>query len=90
MLIETITHYYGIDWLASSLSVLMIYFLGNKNRIGFFFGISANLSWLIFAVMASSPPIFVSNCIFLVLNMRGIGKWKTVSQPQINPTGVFS
>lgn len=89
MLIETLTHYYGIDWLASCLSVLMIYFLGNKTRIGFFFGISANLSWLVFAVMASSPPIFISNSIFLALNTRGLGKWKTVPQPAITPTGAI-
>lgn len=76
MFIETITHYYGIDWLASSLSMGMIYFLGNKNRIGFYFGISANLSWLVFAIMASSPPIFISNAIFLGLNIRGTQKWK--------------
>lgn len=73
---EILTRYYGIDWMASSLAVLMLYFLGNKNRIGFFFGVGANLNWLVFAIMASSPPIFLSNLVFLAMNLRGIYKWK--------------
>lgn len=90
MFFETLTRFYGIDWLASSLSVLMIYFLGNKNRIGFFFGISANLSWLVFAVIVSSPPIFISNAVFLILNSRGIRKWKNPLQPLVPTTGELS
>lgn len=88
MLIEALTHYYGIDWLAFILSMLMIYHLGNKNRIGFYFGISANLTWFIFAIMASSPPIFLSHVIFFALNVRGINKWR--SAKIIHPTGVIS
>lgn len=88
MLFETLTHYYGIDWLASILSMLMIYHLGNKNRIGFFFGISANLTWFIFAIMAMSPPIFLSHLIFFGLNIRGMVKWRKAAI--IQPTGVNS
>ena len=80
MFIETLTHYYGIDWLASSLAVLMIYHLGNKNPIGFYFGVSANLTWFVFAIMASSPPILLSNLVFFALNVRGISKWKLNSK----------
>lgn len=87
MLIEALTHYYGIDWLASSLAVLMIYFLGNQNRIGFYFGVAANLTWLVFAVLSASPPIFLSNTLFLFLNLRGIKKWK-VSLAVTHPSGI--
>lgn len=75
------THYYGVDWFAASMSVLMIYYIGNKNRIGFYFGLAANITWLIFAIMASSPPIFLSNVIFLLLNLRGISKWNSALSP---------
>lgn len=73
---ENLYAYYGVDWLASSLSVLMIFFLGNKNKVGFLFGLSANLSWLLFAWLAASPAIFLSNTIFFVLHVRGAVRWK--------------
>lgn len=76
MIWETLTHYYGIDWLASSLSLLMIYSLGNKKRIGFYFGVAANLTWLVFAIITFNPPIFLSNTVFLVLNLHNISKWQ--------------
>ena len=80
---DILTQYYGIDWLASALAVLMIYFLGNKNRIGFYFGVAANFNWFVFAILAASPPIFVSNLVFLGLNLRGIYKWKKVNKLQM-------
>lgn len=87
MLLHTLTHYYGIDWLASAFAVLMIYFLGNQNRIGFYFGVAANLTWLVFAVLSASPPIFLSNTLFLFLNLRGIRKWKA-NPSATQPSGV--
>lgn len=90
MILDTITHYDGIDWLASSFSMGMIYFLGNKNRIGIYFGLSANLSWLIFAILASSPPIFISNGIFLILNIRGTQKWKMEVSQKTSLAGAVS
>lgn len=76
MILESIVQYHGIDWVASSLAAMMNYFLGNKNRIGFYFGIAANLTWLAFAILAASPPIFLFNFVFLTLNLRSIRKWK--------------
>jgi nicotinamide riboside transporter PnuC len=76
-------NYYGFDWLASMFAVLMIYNLGNKNPVGFYFGLSANLSWFIFSVLASSVPIFLSNIIFFTLNVRGIYKWRSVQSHKI-------
>lgn len=82
MIWQILTHYYGFDWLAASLTMLMIYFLGNKNQIGFYFGLASNVNCLVFALLASSPPIFISNSIFFVLNIRGIARWKKPHKPQ--------
>ena len=73
---EIITQYYGIDWLASIFAILMIYNLGNQNPLGFAFGVAANISWIGFAIMTHSMPIIACNIIFLMLNIRGITKWK--------------
>lgn len=60
---EILTQYYGVDWLASIFAVLMIYYLGNKNPLGFVFGIGANLSWIGFAIqlrrgLVNLHPVF--------------------------------
>lgn len=73
---EAFSHYHGVDWLASIFAVLMIYSLGGRKRIGFWFGICANLSWMAFAVFSESLPIFLSNIVFLALNVRGLVKWR--------------
>jgi len=69
--------FYGIDWLASLMAVAMIYNLGNGRRIGFGFGVIANISWLVFAVLAASMPILLSNLVFLALNLRGWRAWQS-------------
>jgi nicotinamide riboside transporter PnuC len=75
-MIQHFLQYYGIDWLASTMSLLMIYSLGSGRRVGFTFGVSANLSWIIFASLSHSAPILFSNLIFLMLNIRGWCAWK--------------
>jgi hypothetical protein len=54
----------------------MIYFLGNKNKLGFVFGLAANLSWMAFALITASLPIFLSNIVFMALNIRGLLRWR--------------
>lgn len=76
---NVLSQYYGIDWLASVFALLMIYFLGNKNPVGFMFGMAANVSWIGFAVLTTSIPIAIANIIFFTLNFRGLLKWKKLA-----------
>jgi nicotinamide riboside transporter PnuC len=73
---HSLFQFYGIDWLASLMAIAMIYSLGNGRRIGFAFGITANLSWLAFAALSHSLPILLSNIVFLALNIRGWRAWQ--------------
>lgn len=73
---ESLTNYYGTDWVAAFSSVLMIYLVGNKNPAGFVFGLLANISWISFALLTGSIPIISANIVFLVLNVRGYLNWK--------------
>jgi nicotinamide riboside transporter PnuC len=77
MFSQNLLQFYGIDWLASTMTVAMIYSLGNGRRIGFGFGVIANLSWIVFASLAASLPILLSNIIFLALNIRGWRAWQS-------------
>ncbi len=69
--------YYGLDWLAMASSLLAVYLIGNKNRIGFISYILANALWIYLGVFKmQSFGISVGNVFFLMMNLRGFLKWK--------------
>ena len=74
-MIEFLWKYYGADWLAMITSFLYIYYVGNKKRFGFIFGIIANLSWMAFGIMTASLANLIANTILIILNIRGYIKW---------------
>ncbi len=76
---EIIGPYYGVDWLAMFMTFFSLYYLGEKKRYGFIFGLLANLSWLAFGIMAHSIANPVANIVFITLNIRGWRNWKTKS-----------
>jgi hypothetical protein len=67
--------YYGFDWAAMLLTLLAIYMLGDKRRLGFVVMIVGNLSWVVVGVLAESLAMIVANLIFGAMNVRGIVKW---------------
>ena len=73
---EIILKYQGIDWLAMTLTFLTLYYLGEKKRFGFIFGILASISWLAFGVLVDSIANIVANLIFTGLNLRCYVNWK--------------
>jgi hypothetical protein len=75
---ETLLKYYGLDWLAMALSLLAVYLLGNKNRIGFVSFVTANTLWVYLGIaLIGSYGIAVGNFVFLIMNVRGFLKWKS-------------
>ena len=78
---QILLKYYGIDWLAMVFTVLSICYLGEKKRIGFVYGLLANVCWFIFGVLAVSIANPVANTIFLVLNIRGYLNWRREASP---------
>ncbi len=80
-MLDLLTRFYGLDWLASGLAIAMIWQLGSGKRIGFAFGMAANLSWVAFAAVTLSAPILIANLVFLALNIRGWRAW-TNPKPQ--------
>ena len=73
---EILLKYHGIDWIAMIMTFLALYYLGEKRRFGFIFGILASISWLTFGVLVDSIANIIANVIFIVLNLRGYVKWK--------------
>lgn len=73
---ETFFKYYGLDWFAMGASLLAVYLIGNKNRLGFLAYIIANALWIYLGVFKmQSLGISVGNIFFLTMNLRGYLKW---------------
>lgn len=68
--------YYFLDWISMALSLLAVYLLGQKNRIGFISFMISNVGWIIIGIWADSYGIIVGNIVFLGLNLRGYFKWQ--------------
>lgn len=69
-------NYYGLDWLAMSLSLLAVWMLGNKSKFGFLVFVAANAIWVALGLtLIHSYGIVVGNLFFLVSNARGFANW---------------
>jgi hypothetical protein len=69
-------NYYGIDYLAAIFAIIDMFFLGNKKRSGFLLYMVAISFGIVFAILAKSPPLIVTNVIMFGMNLRGFIKWK--------------
>jgi nicotinamide riboside transporter PnuC len=74
-MLEIITKYYCIDWIAMVLNAVSIYLLGKKSKPGFLLGILANSAWIAFGILAHSMATVVACSIFVALNIKGWWNW---------------
>jgi len=73
---DIVLNYYGVDWTAMVMTFFSLYYLGEKRRLGFFFGVLASISWLTFGFLAGSIANVLANVIFITLNVRGYINWQ--------------
>jgi hypothetical protein len=79
---ENILGYWGLDWLAMTLSLLGVFWLGNSNKTGFLTISTANVIWIFLGLFfMKSAGITVGNFIFFIINLRGYFKWKVKQRP---------
>ena len=79
-LFQLASKYYGTDWAAMCFTFGQLFLLGNGKRVGFVFGILATISWTAFGIMAGSIANPIANTIFLIMNVRGLLKWKEMER----------
>ena len=70
-----IFEHYGLDWLGMILSVIAIYFLGNKKRQGFLLMMAGNFAWIGFGCIVNSFATIIMNLVFIGMNIWGFNKW---------------
>jgi len=78
MIQEFFGQYYGIDWIAMITSILFIYYIGNKKRNGFIFGIIAAAAWILVNYWARIWPGILLNILLIAFHVRGYIKWKKI------------
>jgi len=70
-----VTQYFGLDWLAMSLTFWAIYLLGDRNRHGFIVMMIGNLFWAAIGLWAHSYAMVIANLGFFSMNVRGFIQW---------------
>ncbi len=70
-----LTHYWGVDWLAMLFTLIAIYFIGNKSRVGFVLMIGGNIAWIILGFLSQSLAMIIANVLFAAMNLRAIYQW---------------
>ncbi len=63
--------YYGFDYLTATCVIVAMFMLGNKNKSGFILYCVASTSGIVFAILAKSPPLIVTNIVMIIMNLRG-------------------
>lgn len=72
--------YYGIDWLWYGASILAVYLLGNRNKLGFVSMIVSDLMGLAMAYLTHSSATLVGSLLYLLLNVRGWYAWRAAEK----------
>ena len=67
--------YFGMDWVAMITSLLFMYYIGSKKRIGFLFGLIAAVAWIYTNIVAHMWAGVLLNLILIGLHVRGYVKW---------------
>ena len=73
--------YYGVDWLATVLTFLAIWLIGDRNKQGFYIMIAGNGCWIVLGIFTQSIALIIANLLFASLNIRAIINW---SRPDSN------
>lgn len=76
-MMDLIPRYYGSDWVATVLTMIAIYLLGNKRKVGFVIMILGNLCWVALGVIVHSIALVIANVVFIIMNLRGFVKWSS-------------
>lgn len=74
-MLDGLTGYWGVDWLAIVATVAGMWLLGGERRMGFVvYGVGA-AAWVATGILAESWAMILGNAAFIVVNARGYLRW---------------
>lgn len=64
-----------MDWILSFISMIMLWFMGNKNKYAPFLGIIGQMLWIYYAASLKQYGLLVGTIGYLIIHVRNAYKW---------------
>jgi hypothetical protein len=65
-----------MDWIASFITMVNVWLLGEQNKYGWVVGMAGNVLWVVYSLWLTwQIPLAILNVVFLGLNIRGYKNW---------------
>ena len=63
------------SFILSALSLLSLWLMGNKNKLGIVVGLANQLLWVVYAVMLKQYGLLIGVIAYTIIPIRNLAKW---------------
>ena len=63
------------SFILSALSLLSLWLMGNKNKLGIVVGLANQLLWVVYAVMLKQYGLLIGVIAYMIIHIRNLAKW---------------
>ena len=63
------------SFILSALSLLSLWLMGNKNKLGIVVGLANQLLWVVYAVMLKQYGLLIGVIAYTIIHIRNLVKW---------------
>jgi len=63
------------SFILSALSLLSLWLMGNKNKLGIVVGLANQLLWVVYAVMLKQYGLLIGVIAYTIIHIRNLAKW---------------
>jgi len=63
------------SFILSALSLLSLWLMGNKNKLGMVVGLANQLLWVVYAVMLKQYGLLIGVIAYTIIHIRNLAKW---------------
>lgn len=64
-----------MDWILSIVSMLVLWFMGNKSKYGPILGIAGQVLWIYYAISLRQYGLLIGTVGYLIIHIRNTMKW---------------
>lgn len=64
-----------LSYVLSALSLLSLWLMGNKNKLGIVVGLANQLLWVVYAVMLKQYGLLIGVIAYTIIHIRNLAKW---------------
>jgi len=69
-----------MDWMAAFCTLMGMYMVGEKRRIGFLITFISSFLWIVYAISIVAWPIVVTNIAFAIVSGRAWIRWNKIKE----------